>query len=64
MTNKMHRGDESGSSLDPGADEIRRWGTAAIEAMANTFGSIRDRRVYPRTTARADSRKIRSGAAG
>ena len=39
-------------SLDPSADEIRRWGSAAIEVMANYLGSIREQRVYPSTTAR------------
>lgn len=43
---------KSGSSLDPSADEIRRWGHAAIEAMASYLDSIRGRRVYPRTTSR------------
>jgi aromatic-L-amino-acid/L-tryptophan decarboxylase len=52
MMDKIHSRDESGSSLDPSADEIRRWGNAAIEAMASYLDSIRDRRVYPSTTAR------------
>jgi aromatic-L-amino-acid/L-tryptophan decarboxylase len=52
MTDKIHSGDESGSSLDPSTDEIRRWGNAAIEVMAGYLDSIRDRRVYPNTTAR------------
>jgi len=48
----MDSGEESGSSLDPSADAVRRWGNAAIEAMASYLDSIRDRRVYPSTTAR------------
>ena len=48
----MPSGNESGSSLDPSADDIRRWGRAAIEAMASYLDSIRSRPVYPRTTAR------------
>jgi aromatic-L-amino-acid decarboxylase len=48
----MDSGSEAGSPLDPSADEIRRWGNAAIEAMAGYLDSIRDRRVYPRTTSR------------
>jgi glutamate/tyrosine decarboxylase-like PLP-dependent enzyme len=52
MTDKTDSGGGSGSSLDPSADEIRRWGHAAIETMANYLDSIRDRQVYPRTTAR------------
>src|SRR5438105_1742650 len=52
MTDKTHFKNESGSSLDPAADEIRRWGNAAIEVVANYLDSIRDRRVYPGTTPR------------
>jgi aromatic-L-amino-acid/L-tryptophan decarboxylase len=52
MTDEIDSGRESGLPLDPSADEIRRWGNAAIEAMAGYLESIRDRRVYPRTTAR------------
>jgi glutamate/tyrosine decarboxylase-like PLP-dependent enzyme len=52
MTDKTDSGGESGSPLDPSADEIRRWGHAAIETMAGYLDSVRDRSVYPRTTAR------------
>jgi len=48
----MPSGAGTGSSLDPSTDEIRRWGHAAIEAMASYLDSIRGRRVYPRTTSR------------
>lgn len=58
MTDKVHSGDEPGSSLDPSADEIRRWGNAAIEAMANYIDSIRNRRVYPSTTSRQIREKL------
>lgn len=58
MTDKINSRGESGSSLDPSADEIRRWGSAAIEAMASYLDSIRDRRVYPRTTARQIREKL------
>lgn len=58
MTDKIHSANESDSSLDPSADEIRRWGNAAIEAMASYLGSIRDRRVYPSTTARQIREKL------
>ena len=58
MTEKIHFGDEPSSSLDPAADEIRRWGNAAIEAMASYLDSIRDRRVYPNTTARQIREKL------
>jgi aromatic-L-amino-acid decarboxylase len=52
MPEEIDSGPESGLSLDPSADEIRRWGEAAITAMANYLDSIRDRPVYPKTTAR------------
>jgi glutamate/tyrosine decarboxylase-like PLP-dependent enzyme len=58
MTDKIHSGDELSASLDPAADEIRRWGNAAIEAMASYLDSIRDRRVYPNTTARQIREKL------
>jgi len=44
--------------LDPSPDEIRRWGNAAIEVMANYLGSIREQRVYPSTTAREIRAKL------
>jgi len=52
MIDEIPSGDRSGSSLDPSAKEILRWGNAAVEAMAGYFDSIRDRRVYPDTNAR------------
>jgi aromatic-L-amino-acid/L-tryptophan decarboxylase len=52
MTNKVPSDAESDSSLDPSAEQVRRWGNAAIETMANYLDSLRGRRVYPRTTAR------------
>jgi aromatic-L-amino-acid decarboxylase len=58
MTDKTDSGGESGSSLDPSADAIRRWGHAAIETMASYLDSIRDRPVYPRTTARQIREKL------
>ena len=57
MIDKSHN-NKLGSSLDPSADEIRRWGNAAIEAMASYLGSIRDRRVYPSTTSRQIREKL------
>src|SRR5436853_6842825 len=39
------------SALDPSAEEIRRWGNAAVEVMASYLDSLRHRRVYPVTTA-------------
>jgi glutamate/tyrosine decarboxylase-like PLP-dependent enzyme len=37
--------------LDPSADEIRRWGAAAVEGIAEYLGTIRTKRVYPQTSA-------------
>jgi glutamate/tyrosine decarboxylase-like PLP-dependent enzyme len=58
MTDAMQSGERPGLSLDPSAGEIRRWGHAAIEAMADYLDSIRDRRVYPSTTARQIREKL------
>src|SRR6516225_7287759 len=40
------------SLLDPPPDEIRRIANAAVELMAGYLGTIRDRRLYPRTSSR------------
>lgn len=37
--------------LDPSADEIRRWGEAAADEIAQYLSTIRERRVYPQTSA-------------
>ena len=37
--------------LDPSADEIRRWGAAAVDAMAEYLDSVPEHRVYPDTSA-------------
>ena len=60
MPDKPHAADERSSPLDPSAEEILRWGNAAIAAMAEYLGSIRDRRVYPETTAREIREKLRN----
>jgi Glutamate decarboxylase and related PLP-dependent proteins len=39
-------------SLDPSPDEIRHWGHAAVEIMAEYLGSIKRRRVYPDTNSK------------
>jgi len=52
MTENRPGGIEAGASLDPSADEIRRWGHAAVESMATYLNSIRDRPVYPKTSSR------------
>lgn len=39
------------SALDPSAEEIRTLGTAAVEWMARYYESLRERPVYPRTSA-------------
>jgi aromatic-L-amino-acid decarboxylase len=38
--------------LDPPPDEIHRMANAAVELMAEYLGTIRDRRLYPRTSSR------------
>src|SRR6267142_4113864 len=58
MTDKVHSAAGPRSSLDPAADEIRRWGNAAVEAMASYLDSLRDRRLYPRTTAKRIREKL------
>ncbi len=58
MTIQTQTGDERGSALDPSAEDIRQWGNAAIEAMASYLDSIRDRRVYPQTSARQIREKL------
>jgi len=51
MTDKIHPSGKSRSAIDPSSDEVRQWGSAAIEVMARYLDSIRDRRVYPQTSA-------------
>jgi aromatic-L-amino-acid/L-tryptophan decarboxylase len=46
------RADQSFSPLDPSVDEIRGIANRAVELMAEYLGTIRDRRLYPRTTSR------------
>jgi aromatic-L-amino-acid/L-tryptophan decarboxylase len=58
MTDKSNAAHEVGPPLDPSAEEILRWGNAAVAAMAEYLGSIRDRRVYPQTTAREIREKL------
>lgn len=60
MKNKGHPDYDRISGLDPSAKEIRRWGNAAIDAMANYLESIRDRRVYPQTSSRQIREKLDS----
>ena len=48
---KKHSSSRPGSALDPSAEQICRWGNAAVEVMADYLDSIRDRPVYPQTTA-------------
>lgn len=49
----------SDSALDPSAERIREMGGAAVEWMARYYESIRDRPVYPRTSARALDKALR-----
>jgi aromatic-L-amino-acid/L-tryptophan decarboxylase len=39
------------SMLDPSEDQIRAWGEAAVNEMARYLASVRERRVYPSTSA-------------
>jgi aromatic-L-amino-acid decarboxylase len=48
----------SATPLDPSAEEIRRWGKAAAEMMADYLGSMRERRVYPQITSRRIREKL------
>ena len=48
----------SATPLDPSAEEIRRWGKAAVEMMADYLGSLRERRVYPQVTSRQIREKL------
>jgi len=43
----------SSSNLDLNPDEFRRWGSAALKTVAEYLGSIRDRKLYPKTNAAA-----------
>src|SRR6476659_3016080 len=54
----LHSGRDGSSPLDPSADEIRRWGRAAVEAMATYLHSLPGRKVYPRTTSREIREKL------
>jgi glutamate/tyrosine decarboxylase-like PLP-dependent enzyme len=58
MNDKSDTAHEGDSPLNPSAEEIRRWGNAAVEAMVEYLSSIRDRRVYPQTTAREIREKL------
>jgi aromatic-L-amino-acid/L-tryptophan decarboxylase len=46
---KPRRADDA--TLDPSAEEMRCWGNAAVEAMADYLVTLGERRVYPATTA-------------
>jgi aromatic-L-amino-acid/L-tryptophan decarboxylase len=48
-------------SLDPSPDEFRKWGAAAIDTVANYLKSIRERRLYPKTTAAAIRKELEQG---
>ena len=62
----VHRGatayklDMSLNSLDPSPEEFQRMGAAALDAMVNYLSAIRDRRVYPRTSAQEIRGKLES----
>ena len=46
------------TSLDPSADEVRRHGAAAVEWMAGYLEAVRDRPLYPDTTAESLRRDL------
>ena len=46
------------NNLDPSTDDFRAWGYSAIDAIASYLGSIRDRRLYPRTTSSSIRRQL------
>jgi glutamate/tyrosine decarboxylase-like PLP-dependent enzyme len=52
MTDTLHSEDIPRISLDPSTEQVERWGRAAIAWMADYLDSLRERRVYPATTAR------------
>jgi glutamate/tyrosine decarboxylase-like PLP-dependent enzyme len=54
----MSASEKVSSPLDPSPDEIRKWGGAAVELMADYFSSLRERRVYPETSAKEIRRKL------
>ncbi len=43
---------DSKNLLDPSPEQIRYWGNAAVELIADYFSTIRDRRLYPFTSSR------------
>lgn len=45
-------------TLDPPPEDIRAWGRAAVEAMADYLGSIRERRVYLETSSKELRRQL------
>ena len=47
---KSRSANTRGLSLDPSLEDIRRWGNAAIDLMAEYLASIGDRQVYPNTS--------------
>ncbi len=54
----MTEASENAISLDPSADEMRRWGNAAVEAMSQYLSSIAQQRVYPNTSAAEIRQKL------
>ena len=54
----MTEASQNAISLDPSADEMRRWGNAAVEAMSQYLSSIDQQRVYPNTSAAEIRQKL------
>ena len=47
----MSQNEDDARALDPPAERIRQMGAEAVEAVARYYESLRDRAVYPRTSA-------------
>src|SRR5205823_3642802 len=47
------------STLDPSPDEFRRWGYAATDAIGNYLKTLRERRLYPKTSSSAIREKLK-----
>jgi len=61
MTDTLHSDDIPPISLDPTTEQVERWGRAAIAWMTHYLDSLRERRVYPVTTARQIRERLDAG---
>jgi len=51
MSDNLKPDDQPLAALDPSAETVRRWGNAAVEALADYLDTVSERQVYPNTTA-------------